>query len=419
MEGAGSFLFRFRRIEPQKLRYEVVSFPEGVEKKNSDAPRERQRCDAAEEKGWRLAAKQDSFLIFYTDAPTAAPVVESATQKQEDTHRLLKQSCKNMTIFCGIYLINFLLLLLRFFDEPLKYLLDSSSLLLTTVYILFFTMTAGQWLAFWRWSRKARLVLKEKQKFLEYRPARLLSWGCAGGILASILIILAYIGMGQEFLSYITILGCIVISIPLTELLCLLLMPARFSEKWRGVIVCIVTIVLLVGIQIPLFILADELPEGGYEKRIVGTYDDGFGHTLDLHDDELPLVMADFYAGDTSQYGRTLHMAENSPFLSFLRAEERYHGKEACPAMLYELYTVRLSCLYDDCLALYANGSPGDPSPWGAEEVYVWQVNDEHYDFVTYLVLWEDKILFLSWSNADPLTTEQIAIIANKLNPTE
>ena len=90
--------------------------------------------------------------------------------------------------------------MLRVADNPLEYFGDSLALLLTAVYILFLIMTIGQWGEMLCWRRKASRVLKEKCKFLEHQPLRLIRWGCTGGMLAAAIIIMVYARMGIEIL---------------------------------------------------------------------------------------------------------------------------------------------------------------------------------------------------------------------------
>lgn len=420
LEAASGLFFRFRRMEPKKLRYEVVNFPEGVTERNLDEAYAQRRREAAEEKGWKLAARQGGFLIFYTEQLSPVPVAEDVSRKHEDTQRQLKKQLAGMAVFAGAYIVLMLASVVQAVKEPVEFWVSTPNLLILAIYLLLLLAMVGQWISLRIWCRKAKASEKQGGAYREYHANGLFIWGFCGIALVLTLAAVLYMKMGVQSLTIMVLLGMLAVIVPLVELLGVL--PRKgLSEKARKVIAAAAVVLTILCSNFALTMAEDRLPEGGYKKRITGTYETKFGYTLDLHDDEMPLTVADFYVGEREQANRFLHQAENSPALSVLEAEERHWDWAVLPWLNYTVYTVKMPFLYDDCLEDIDSlpEMPGDPAPWGAKEVYIERIQNEGSEVYRerYLVLWEDRIVYLDWISTEGLTNEQIQIIAEKLNP--
>ena len=421
LEAATGMFFRFRRMEPKKLRYEVVNFPEGVTERNLDEAYAQRRREAAEKKGWKLAARQGGFLIFYTEQAHPESIVTDAMQKYQDTSRHLTFECKQGWLWLAISLMSLFTQGIRFSRSHLDFFSDTMDMLATAFYLLIILVSVSRLVAVYCWRRKARHAAEQKKDVPEYAPNKLLPWSSAGLGLVLALVAIGHMGYSENSIIIVATIAFVVLTVVLVNIIPILLLQAKVSEKMRKGLNVAVILVAVAGFVPFSACTYGKLPEDRFTRSLSGTYHSGSEQTASNRQDAFPLVMPDFYDGDTTQYSRRVVKAGSSPLLSYLRATEWYRGEETRPSLEYEMYTVSLSCLYDDCLDeyRYIHKTPGDPAPWGAKEVYVRQVNDERNNFVTYLVLWEDKILFVTWGNAEPLTNEQIQIIAEKLNPGE
>lgn len=419
LEAASGLFFRFRRIEPKKLRFEVVTFPEGVTEKTLDEAYAQRRREAAEEKGWKLAARQGGFLIFYSEQAHPEPIVADAAQEYQDTSRYLSFECKQRWLWLTIALINLIAPGIRFSRSHLDFFSDTVGMLATAFYLLIILVSVSRLVAVYCWRRKARRAMEQKKGVPEYAPNKLLPWSSAVLGLVLALVAIGHMGYSENSIIIVASIAFVVLTVGLVNIIPILLPPAKASEKVRKVLSTIALLAMLAGYVVFSVCAFNKFPEDRFTRCLEYTYHTGAEQTENSRLDVLPLVMPDFYGEDPAQYSRRVVKSGSSPLLSYLRAYEKYWGEETRPSLEYEMYTVRLSCLYDDCLDAYRGipKTPGDPAPWGAKEVYVRQVNDERNNFVTYLVLWEDKILFVTWGNAEPLTKEQIRIIVEKLNP--
>ncbi len=419
LEAATGLFFRFRRMEPKKLRYEVVNFPEGVTERNLDEAYAQRRREAAEEKGWKLAARQGGFLIFYTEQAHAEAIVTDVSQAYQDTSRQLAFDCKQRWVWLAVSLINLIAPGIRFSRSHLDFFSDTMGMLATAFYLLIALVSVDRLVAVYCWRRKARRAAEQKKDVPEYAPNKLLPW--SGAVLGLVLALVAigHMGYSENSIIIVTTIAFVVLTVVLVSIIPILLPPAKVSEKVRKVLPTIALLAMLAGYVVFTVCVFNKFPEDRFTRSLEYTYHTGAEQSENSRLDVLPLVMPDFYGEDPAQYSRNVVKSGSSPLLYYLRAYEKYWGEETRPSLEYEMYTVRLSCLYDDCLDEYRGipKTPGDPAPWGAEEVYVRQVNDERNNFVTYLVLWEDKILFVTWRDTEPLTNEQIQIIAEKLNP--
>lgn len=419
LEAATGLFFRFRRMEPKKLRYEVVNFPEGVTERNLDEAYAQRRREAAEEKGWKLAARQGGFLIFYSEQAHPEPIVADAVQAYQDTSRQLAFACKQSWLWLAVSLINLIAPGIRFSRSHLDFFSDTVGMLATAFYLLIILVSVGRLVAVYCWRRKARRAAEQKKDVPEYASNKLLPW--SGAVLGLVLALVAigHMGYSENSIIIVASIAFVVLTVVLVNIIPILLLQTKVSEKMRKGLNVAVILVAVAGFVTFSACTYGKLPEDRFTRSLEYTYHTGAEQTENSRLDVLPLVMPDFYGEDPAQYSRRVVKSGSSPLLSYLRATEWYRGEETRPSLEYEMYTVRLSCLYDDCLDEYRGipKTPGDPAPWGAKEVYVRQVSDEYNNFVTYLVLWEDKILFATWGNAEPLTNEQIQIIAEKLNP--
>ncbi|MDS0524179.1 DUF2812 domain-containing protein [Clostridium sp. SHJSY1] len=106
---ATSFVFRFKRIEPKKLKYsvEVVKKVSMFDRKNSDAALEyREYCTAA---GWNFVCEVGKLQVFYTEYDDKV-IIPLHTDEKEKFKLIYKYFSSNIInqiviVLCGIFFL--------------------------------------------------------------------------------------------------------------------------------------------------------------------------------------------------------------------------------------------------------------------------------------------------------------------------
>ena len=145
---------------------------------------------------------------------------------------------------------------------------------------------------------------------------------------------------------------------------------------------------------------------------------------------EAPLSASDLTGVEEEKYTTTVS-AEMTPFLDrqVVQCRTGFDQTEKLPGMKYILVELHVPWMYDACFRelcrdsvveaarytskeiAYLQYEAIDPSPWGAEEAYQFNLEGEFQQ--TYILCWKDKLVQLEadWD----LTAEQMAVAGEKL----
>lgn len=416
LEKAGAFLWRYRRTEPQKLRYDLVYQP-GMSEFDATPPEEVRRFeDLCAEAGWELAASRAQMQIYRCADPNAVPI-ETDPQLQLDTiHRAMKKNyIPSQIIMIVLALFQFLLGWWQYDLNPLGFLSDSSWVGLSC-YVLILVMSLAELAGYFRW-RKKSLEAGELCPTRGTRGLQLFS-------LAAVLLIAVWWLLTMTSGSMRFVCLCMLA-------MCLLMLAAAFGVKAllqrvgasRSVtrIAYFATAFLSAAVMLSVTLyLGGMAYNGHWFEPEVETYE-WHDWTWEAYHDELPLYVQDLTATDYAEYSTKLD-TQRSPILSVTTADQQERvGHSGAPNLRYEIYeTLFPSWVEKLVLEEYTVREYWPPRMFletGPElpGVQVSRLWEEQTPLNTWLIRKGNRLLILSpdWE----LTGEQLAAAVEKLLP--
>ena len=395
------YFWRYRRIEPQALRFSVVYYPEASEfdpVKPSEG--ELTFYDFCAQAGWTKATSRAQMNIFYNENADAVPIETDAALQVETLHQSMKK--EQLTAW-------FLMLALAlwiFFDTRKDFVRDfalmmarSSALSAILDSVLLFLLCALELGGYYLWRRRAKreaavgkFLPTRSHPVLQMLVLLVLMMGCA---------IVLYSDK-EERGSYLAILaGLAVLYALIWGIKALLKRRGGSAEVNRGI--TMVSVLILSFLFSFTYLRSvrngqfDRTPENATPYEV--TWSDGETSLYYAYDDPLPLYVQDLTETDYDRYSCRL-AEESSPLASQVRGAQRMRtgDEDDAPELNYEVTDVKFAPLFDACLdgelkyyqnytvTFYRTHRPFrnweyrevDAAPWGADRA--WQAFDTEDD---------------------------------------
>ena len=404
LEKAGNYCWRFRRMEPKKIRFCVTYFPYADIYDPAPSEEEETFREFCAHGGWTLAGSNAQMQIFWSEAEDPMPIETDPVMEVENIHKSMK---KGMLTAYWLLLVN---CLIQFANQGLavgnglvNYLSNGMNIWLLATWILLCVLSVGRLVMYYGWRRKAKRAAELDGVFVETRS---IMWA---ENLAAILVFGGMIGLilTLEDRRMAMMLG---ICMALAFLIIILIelfrqwmkhvgFDAADSKKYTLIVSVVLALVLCFG-GIPTvgnYVLNSDM----HEREMAADL------TLDIRD----------LLGEEAADHKTMVLTDNdSPFLGYQRIYQYPGGSLMTPNLEYNLVEVKADFLYDMSLeemvtvpVYMTDGSflPFDPAPWGAERV--WQLHDGEDLRQWYVLCYEDYVLeiFPSWE----MTAEQMATV--------
>ncbi len=239
-------VWKFKRIEPQKLKFNTVCFLESSSYAAGPSDSLLRFKEYCEHSGWSFATSNEKMLVFYTDKEDAVPIETDAWVEVQNIHKVMRWS------FLGLNILLFIGRFLSFFNaikdvvkSPTQLAWDMSlTLIIVTGLVAFLFLS--EIIAYVSWYIKAK---RAARLYGVFTPTR--SYSCLIYIIIFILIFIAIIEcVGLKF-------SLLVISLPVIILLliyCSVSIFKKFSApKWLNFLVAAV-----VAVSGVLFILKSD-----------------------------------------------------------------------------------------------------------------------------------------------------------------
>lgn len=408
LDKAGNYCWRFRRMEPNGLRFCVTYFPKADLYDPAPSEAEQTFRDFCAHGGWILAGSNAQMQIFWSDAPNPMPIETDPVMEVENIHRSMK---KGMLMAYWLLLVN---CLIQFVSQGISlsqglvnFLSNGLNLWLAGTWILLFILAAARLLMYYGWRRKARRAAEADGIFVETKSImwaeNLAALLIFGGITAMILTL--------EDRRMAAVLGCC-IALAIVLIIGIELFrrwmkrkgfDAADSKKYTMIVTVVLALLLFFG-GIPAVTYA-VMNDDGYEQA----------QTADLL-----LDIRDLLGEEAAEYKTMLLTSQESPFLGYQRIYQYPEGSRTIPHLEYNRVDVKADFLYDvsleEIMTIPVYMTEGtfrsiDPAPWGAEQA--WQLHDGEELRNWYVLCYEDTILEMlpSWE----LTAEQMAAVGELL----
>lgn len=143
-EKMGTWSIRYRRIQPQALRFAVTYFPDASEFDAVPTGGQEVFRDYCAQAGWEFAFQRTQMLVFYTARPDAVPIETDPIIQVETIHRSMRRTFLPGTILMIILsLFQFGMLFWRITADPVDLLSNSSYLLSFSCWFL--ALLASVW----------------------------------------------------------------------------------------------------------------------------------------------------------------------------------------------------------------------------------------------------------------------------------
>ena len=414
-------LLRYRRIEPQKLRFAVTYYPDDSGEKDG----EEVFLDYCAQAGWQQAAGAGD-LTFWGGAEgkggglggrtrhVLCTADENAVDVETDPVLQVDAMHRALRYYEGLLFFWLLYMFLRVWDivsglqtDPLYALIYEMGDLLPWIAPAAALICGTDLVCYRRWYREAARTAREEHRFLPAKPRPWLWMLERAALLLTLLGIFvnALLGTGSTGTGrlYLAALLCGITPFAAMFFACSAMQNTDAGRAKRcAVTVCVTAAVALVSVGMLLVMQQNGLFDS--DETPPELYDEDFRATI--YHDALPLYLADLGVEDENARWSCMSWGRSSPFAAqyggqqddvLARFDDPEHPETARgnPAQIY--YTVsdvRLAGIFERCLAAELDyhqtvrGADGahhelpyayretDAAPWGAERA--WRLYNEY-----------------------------------------
>lgn len=424
IERVDGFCWRYRRIEPQQLRFAVTYFP-----KVSDfdpGPTEEQQVYHAmsEQTGWHYAASWAQMQFFYTDQMDAVPIETDPELELETIHAAMKKTFfPGYGVLLAVSVFYLIRSLADLSDDPIGVFSSAIKMGMLVQWPLLALVSIVEIAAYLFWRRRAQKAA-ECGEFVNtpnthwFRCVMLTAW-----LACFVLGWLYTLTSSSSFLRIVSIS---------TMLYVLLMMAAVQGVKQllknrkvsRGVNIAVTlavdVVMVLIMMAALVFGVLRAVDNGAFEQKSTP--------------DELPLTLAALWGDELPEAIYTSDWTETaaSPLVAVYDGKQEAYRLEtgmSPPSLDYTVTAVRWPALYDRCrtqlvekkieisyrqvdFVTYRIATPCDAAPWGANEA--WQVAWENkVPGNDYLLCYDRNLVEISFSWTP--TDAQKALVGEKL----
>ena len=400
LDKLGGMLWRYQPIEPRRLKYALVYFPEvtGFEPTPPESHLRLQELCA--QGGWQLAATAGKYQVYYNEDPDAVPLETDPGIQVDIIHRTMKRN------FIPSYLLLTLAAVLQLFMQisdlnknynvwysGKAYYFSGVSWMMIPAWgalLLIYLLELSRY--FW-WHHRAK---KRAEEGL-HTPSPRSWWVQLLAIVLLILLVISWTTVGRMrgfvFAVLAAMLLAMVLSIGLSKLLKVVGVSAKVNQAITIGVACILSLIAVMSVS-----------NFTIQSR----------RQAEQMDAVLPLRLEDLGVDGTHYTLR--EDVRQSPLLRRIEYHQwpAFHQSgSAFPELNYLVVDVYCKALWDVCLQDYLkNGAQTvDAAPWGARQA--WQLEDQYE--AAYLLCWDDRMVYLELEEAPD--DAQKAIIGGKLKP--
>ncbi len=415
LDKPGNTLWRFRRVPPQKLRFEVVFFPDASGFDPGPTEGLRVMEDYSARDGWRLLAQWGQAQFFVNDREDPVPMETDPVVQVETLRKAMRRTMLPAHfLLLGVILFQLWMELSQLWKDPVDFFSSSFYLGMIPFWLLLLAAQGCEIGRYFLWVRQARQAA-EDGVFLSAGPQRW-TWLLLG--LAVLILVWTTLGSALWTQSLAIWSGCYLLILLLTTL-------ARDAMKRRGVsrrvnralsigLCVLLTFGLLSGVTALL------IQRGIGRPKAPESYQFG-NHTFSIWQDPIPLRVEDLVPVAGVRYSSRAETEE-----TFLLARRKYsqdtllgESPEA-PELEYTIVEVKAAFLYNLCRdsmvkedpLFERDWRPADPAPWGANAAYRMYRHGEPDDW--YLLCFPDRLAEVQPRGLD-LTPEVMAAIGKRL----
>ena len=434
LDKLSGWCWRYRRAEPQKLRFAVTYFPAASQFDPSPSERLETYRDYCAQAGWRLVADTAQVQVFCTEDENAVPIETDPMVEFTNIRRCMRKSF--LFSYCFLLLLSLFQIgfqLWRVWTDPVDTLSDGFSLIAVWNWLPLDVVIIAELARYFRWQRRAKAAAEAGSPLPELRSIRwlgllLLGWS---GVILLWMLLSAFRQSRGMLLLMAGILFYICLMILLSFAAKDAMKHLRFP-RWANIAVTygmIITLTVggMAGIVALIFHtsgtgwLEDHPPVETYEYQ---------GWTWKVYQDHIPLRIEDLMEVDYNRWSTEARV--DSSFLlthGEYSQRPRMEDSKGLPDLNYEIVTVKAGLLYDLCKndfiswverdndqlpeEFWDEYRPVDAAPWGADEVYQRYYSGEPVN--QFLICWPDRIAEVKFDWDWTITEEMMAVTGEQL----
>lgn len=419
LERISNSVWRYRRIEPKKLRYAVVYLPTSSEfdpEPTEDARRFQEFCAQA---GWVQVANLAQMHIFVNEKPDPVPIETDPVVQIDTIHAAMKKNhLPSQILLLVIACLQLAMQAGQIRQWPLEMLSRYTTFVGLVCWTLILLMSAGEMLSYFRWRSKA-LEAAQDGEFLPTRGTHILQ-SVSLWILAALMVgwAVQLNGTGEWFPVALCfgLMGLVLAAVFAVKALCKRLGVSAGAAQWAVWATSIFMTFAYIVILLTASISASD--EGWFRDEDTETYQYN-GSTFEVHHDSLPLTVQDLMDTDYDAYSTKLEK-DATPLLSRAEASQRPRMDALGePELCYEIYDPHLPILEEALFqALKQERERYDENqyrPIELDGVEAWQLFLEDDAMDIYLLRWPGRFVYLDpdWA----LTEDQLLTTARILAP--
>lgn len=420
LDKTGNSVWRFRRVEPKRLTFEVVFFPDASGFDPGPTPELETMAEYCARDGWTLLAQWGQAQVFMNDQENPTPIETDPVIQMRTVHRAMKRSIlPAWLVLLAVTLLQLGMKLTLLRRDLIGTLSDPTDLWMFPFWLLLMAAQLWELGYYFLWLHRARRAA-EDGVFLPSGKTRWGSWLMLGAAL----LLLLRVSVGSRYMSrYMALwtvcyLGIIFLVSRIRDG-----MKAKGASRGLNRTVTIgATVVLTVGFFIGVAALTIRFGWARQEAPERYTYQ---GFTFSVWHDPLPLTVADLTGPNEARYSTTAERDE-----TFLLAQTRYQQDrllsepKVTPApgeLDYTVVEVKAPFLYGLCREELleelvfdeeCRAQAIDPGPWGAEEAYQQYWGEEPMG--GYLLCCPGRLVKIRIYNIE-MTEERMGIVGEKL----
>lgn len=344
LENISNFTWRYRKIQPKKLRYAVVYLPSSSEFDPGPTEANRELQEFCARAGWVQVASLAQMHIFCSEDPNPVPIETEPGMQIEIIHRAMKKNfLPSQLAMMAIGLLQLGMSVWRFFLHPLDFLCDSSNYMILLCWGLIFAMSGYDIARYYAWHKKA-LAAAADGVFLPTKGSQIFQYICLALIVMGFLpwIISLTSGM-QRFIILFSMVFMVGLYATVWGIKGFLKRRGAKTSATRTA-VWVASFVLSFAFMGCIAFLGVQGIQNDWFEEDVETYEYR-NMTWEVHHDELPLYISDLTDTDYTGYSTELTVSP-SPLLTRQSASQgpRMDSLDQ-PSLDYNIYDAHFGIL--------------------------------------------------------------------------
>lgn len=426
----------YKKIEPQKLHFTVTYYPKASEFDPEPSEAQKRFYDFCEYTGWILACASAQMQIFYNEQENPIPIETDPVVEVDIIHKACKKTfIPAYALLLLLSILNGGMFISRVLGHPIDLLSSPINLSTELCWTLLFIFCIAEFINYFSWHKKA-VKAAEEGYFLDTPNTSVLQKGLLIGVFGLLIywiVTLVFMSDNLQSTMFVIMFLYMITLLILVNSIKNLLKKKKASAGTNRTITIISSFVFSFAMMGGITFFTIFAVSHGLFEQEKETYKHN-GETFVIHNDELPLTVEDIFDVDYDGYIKERRANESLLLGEFVMLQRpRFDAVDfkEMPTLEYTIVHVKAPFLYDWCKEqLYYEGDTTkneiypddmksiyqkqDATPWNANEVYRLYSSDGT-PFNHYLLCYDEYLIDIKFDSE--LTSEQIAIVTEKLNP--